>query len=339
MSDFPLMIKNNEDNIISLEIPTPFPVGAVNLYLILGDKLTLVDTGPKTELAWKSLIYQLNMNGLRIKDIDQIILTHHHVDHSGLLSILLEHHPNLKVYAHEATVPWVEKRKNVIEQMIHFYENLYLENGLAYSDIIAMKKYHDYFEQYFDPVKIDHILHDGMELEGHSDWSVMHNPGHAQGHISLYHQNTGTLIAGDHLIEHISSGTFIEPPFEQDMTNYGVRPKIVIDYKDSLERMLELNLNRVLSGHGKVITNPNSIIAKELNKFEQRAEKILSHLNNHTVTVYDLMKLAYPNRYDKHLHLFFSEVLGTLDLLESQGKVSTIKEKGLVKYYIAKHMM
>jgi hypothetical protein len=30
-----------------LPLPTPFPVGPINVYLAEGDPLTLVDTGPK----------------------------------------------------------------------------------------------------------------------------------------------------------------------------------------------------------------------------------------------------------------------------------------------------
>jgi hypothetical protein len=31
-----------------LVVPTPFPVGPINLYLIIDEPMTLVDTGPKT---------------------------------------------------------------------------------------------------------------------------------------------------------------------------------------------------------------------------------------------------------------------------------------------------
>src|SRR5439155_8534928 len=38
-----------------MELPTPFPVGPVNAYLLRGDPLTLVDTGPKTVEAQTAL--------------------------------------------------------------------------------------------------------------------------------------------------------------------------------------------------------------------------------------------------------------------------------------------
>ncbi|MDR7561019.1 MAG: MBL fold metallo-hydrolase, partial [Armatimonadota bacterium] len=34
-----------------IELPTPFPVGPVNAYLLAGEPLTLVDAGPRTPQA------------------------------------------------------------------------------------------------------------------------------------------------------------------------------------------------------------------------------------------------------------------------------------------------
>ncbi|MBL8187943.1 MAG: MBL fold metallo-hydrolase, partial [Acidobacteria bacterium] len=64
-----------------LVIPTPFPVGPINIYLVVEDPLTLVDTGPKTEEALAALRQQLHQLGFAIKDIQRVILTHTHEDH------------------------------------------------------------------------------------------------------------------------------------------------------------------------------------------------------------------------------------------------------------------
>ena len=39
----------------ALKIPTPFPVGPVNVYLIEGREPALIDTGPNTSETWESL--------------------------------------------------------------------------------------------------------------------------------------------------------------------------------------------------------------------------------------------------------------------------------------------
>ncbi|MFN7928514.1 MAG: MBL fold metallo-hydrolase [Blastocatellia bacterium] len=83
-----------------LVIPTPFPVGPINIYLLVDDPLTLVDTGPKTDAAKEALTTQLHNLGFRITDIQRIILTHTHEDHCGLAS-WLQQQCGAPVYVHE----------------------------------------------------------------------------------------------------------------------------------------------------------------------------------------------------------------------------------------------
>lgn len=325
-------INNSNDlKIIDLEIPTPFPVGSINLYVLFGEKITLVDTGPKTEHAWKSLIYQLNKNGLRIKDIDQVVLTHHHVDHCGLLSILQEHHPNIKTFAHKATIPWIELRRDVVRSMVDFYKELYEEHGLSVAQIDGVKKLYAYFDQYTDSAKVDGIITDNELLEGNSSWRIIHSPGHTQGHISLYHEETKTLIAGDHLIEHTSSGVYIEPPIEAN----GQRPKSLVDYKSSLEKINRMDIKMILSGHGKVITEPEQVVEQQLIRLNQRINKIKDYIKFEPLTANQIMQSIYSDRFENNLPLYFSEILGALDLLENQGEIISVREGNLIKYFLA----
>lgn len=74
-----------KDGIAKLVIPTPFPVGDVNVYAVKGEKLTLVDAGPKTDEAWEALKSQLKELNLTPGDFEQVVLTHHHPDHAGSL--------------------------------------------------------------------------------------------------------------------------------------------------------------------------------------------------------------------------------------------------------------
>src|SRR5262245_49254100 len=83
-----------------LVIPTPFPVGPINVYLIPDDPITLIDTGPKTEEAIPALRVQLRNLGFIFKDIRRIILTHTHEDHCGLAGVL-QRESGARVHVHE----------------------------------------------------------------------------------------------------------------------------------------------------------------------------------------------------------------------------------------------
>ena len=69
--------------IVPLAIPTPFYVGDVNVYLIKEDPLTLIDVGPKTDDAYRTLVEKLGRIGVKLADIRRIVLTHAHEDHCG----------------------------------------------------------------------------------------------------------------------------------------------------------------------------------------------------------------------------------------------------------------
>src|SRR6476619_4130297 len=87
--------------IIPLAIPTPFYVGAVNVYLIKEDPLTLIDVGPKTPEATTALREKLAANGVKFSDVRRIVLTHAHEDHCGLAKQRRDEAKDAEVFVHE----------------------------------------------------------------------------------------------------------------------------------------------------------------------------------------------------------------------------------------------
>ena len=53
-------LKEDFSGVHRIEVPTPFPVGSVNCYLIEGNPLTLVDNGPRTDELWISLTHPVH---------------------------------------------------------------------------------------------------------------------------------------------------------------------------------------------------------------------------------------------------------------------------------------
>ena len=72
------------DGIELIALPTPFQVGDVNTWLLRGDPLTLVDAGPRMESTEARLDAALADLGVRVEDLELIVLTHQHADHVGL---------------------------------------------------------------------------------------------------------------------------------------------------------------------------------------------------------------------------------------------------------------
>lgn len=63
------------------------PLGFTCAYL-LSKSMTLVDTGVNTSYAWQSLKNQIKKTGNELDDLEQVILTHLHQDHVGIVDKL-----------------------------------------------------------------------------------------------------------------------------------------------------------------------------------------------------------------------------------------------------------
>src|SRR3989442_10030639 len=66
-----------------ITVPTPLDIGPVHLYLVRHDPLTLIDAGPKHPESWKALHAGLQQHGVKIQQIQRLVLTHSHEDHFG----------------------------------------------------------------------------------------------------------------------------------------------------------------------------------------------------------------------------------------------------------------
>lgn len=113
-----------KEDIIQLSIPTPFAVGDVYAYVLKGEAVTLVDCGPMTEEAERAFVTQLKEHRLSIDDIDQVVLTHHHADHVGLLNLMK---PQVRVIGHQLNEPYISQdpvfKQRQVDFMIPFFSS------------------------------------------------------------------------------------------------------------------------------------------------------------------------------------------------------------------------
>src|SRR5690625_4553412 len=122
-----ILLKTLNQTIHQLTLPTPFAVGDVHVYLITSDILSLVDAGVKTKEAWEVLHHQLKQVGHRPEDIEQLILTHHHPDHIGLIEQLPRLH---HISAHKLVDVWLQRDAAYLQKYEHFFRDLYALTGV-----------------------------------------------------------------------------------------------------------------------------------------------------------------------------------------------------------------
>jgi len=238
------------ERIHQISTPTPFYVGPINAYLIKDEPLTLVDSAIKTEEGEKALRAGLAELGLGFGDIEQLVVTHSHLEHYGLMAtIAAEGRP--RVYAHPLEVYDLESERGYAspdDKRNERVEKFLLESGLPKDKLELLLMRHPIFEQLRDPITVTDPVEDGQRLKlGHMELTVIHCPGHSPGMINLYDPAANVLLSGDNILKHISPVPLLS--FPQDASE--PRAHSLADYLATLQRLRKLDIDLVLTGHGE----------------------------------------------------------------------------------------
>lgn len=163
------------------------PLGFVNVFLVEGDGLTLVDTGTPGQA--QVILDSARGLGYPPQDIRHIVLTHLHADHTGSLAEL-KRLTGATAYMHPADAELTRQG----EALRVYRASPGRWNGL----IIGMFNKLRMTPQQVAPAEIEVELQDGERLDFAAGMQVVHTPGHTAGHVALLlPAGGGALIAGD----------------------------------------------------------------------------------------------------------------------------------------------
>jgi glyoxylase-like metal-dependent hydrolase (beta-lactamase superfamily II) len=316
-----------KNGIAKLTLSTPFSVGDVHTYLIKGDRLTLVDAGIKTEGAWQRFKDQLAELQLTPEDIEQVILTHHHPDHVGLIDYLPS---SIEVYAHPLSERWLGSANKLVTLDDEFYSKIYSEFGVPERFYQFAVESMSQILPFIPDVSFSGFLHEGDTPLGLGGWEVIETHGHAQGHIALWREDDGSLVSGDVLLAHISPNPFLEPPHPGEKE----RPKPQLQYNESLKRLSKYPISTVFAGHGKDITDVNLVIEKTLESQHNRAMKVKTMLEHEPKTAFEICQCLFPTAYEREVQLTISETAAQLDYLFSLDEITVLEGEQSFLYTI-----
>ncbi len=314
-----------------IQIPTPFPVGPVNVYLLEGEPLTLVDCGPKHPDSLAALEAGLAGHGHRLEDIRQLIITHHHVDHVGLAKTVVER-SGASLLTHPYNIPYFADYEAESKSHHPFFLKMWCEGGVPDDIVEQMRHSSEGILRWLDPVRVTRAIGEGDTVTmGGAPWTVYHTPGHAGGLICLHNPETNELIANDHLLRDISSNPVMEPPPLGGAA--GPRPKRLVEYIQHMKRMAGLKPVIAYPGHGEPVHDVPALVRKRIAFHRRRADKIYDVLCDGPLTLWELTRPIFP-RLNQGMDFFLalSEILGHLDILVEEGRVAAVEDGKVVRW-------
>jgi glyoxylase-like metal-dependent hydrolase (beta-lactamase superfamily II) len=318
-----------------LAVPTPFMVGRVNAYLIEDSPLTLVDSGPNSAKALDELEQALKALGHRIEDIELLVVSHQHMDHFGLASILARR-SGAEVAALEPLGAYLASYGSETDLDDAFAEGIMLRHGIPGEVVTALRSVSAGFRAWGSAVEVTRPLHDGGELALRDrTLRVLHRPGHSPSDTVFLDEQRSILLSADHLIAHISSNPLLARPLgsrpEESSPTTG-RPQALITYMRSMEATKAMDLELVLPGHGAPITDHVSLIEQRFRMHHRRAEKILGLIAEQPRSAHEIAQELWGNVAVTQAYLTLSEVLGHVDLLLEDGRASEHEHEGVVRF-------
>jgi glyoxylase-like metal-dependent hydrolase (beta-lactamase superfamily II) len=307
-----------------LVIPTPFPVGPINIYLVVDDPITLVDTGPKTDEALVALRDQLRKLGFKTTDIRRIILTHTHEDHCGLAG-LLQRESGAKVYVHEWEYQNVSARRHT-----RVNRDLLKRAGVPQDYLDQMAARYQLIHRFADAVEEVVAYRDEQEFVfASSALRIVHTPGHTPGSCCLLRESNRLMLTGDTILKTITPNPVLNP----DPIDPRRRFPSLGEYLVSLARIRALAPTLLKTSHGDDVTDYEEHFHRLVRHIHERLAKVISLVPKQGITAWEMSKLLFPVVKDINRFLAISEAVANLDLAVAEEKLRMERDDEVEIYF------
>lgn len=278
--------------------------------------MTLVDTGPKSDEALLALEQQLAGHKLAIEDIELVLLTHHHLDHSGLAATIKERSGG-RIAALDATAAWGVGYHERAALERRFTERLLADHGAPDQFIADADPFWTHIVRASADYTTDVVLADGDRIRaGGRMLRVVHRPGHSTSDTLFIDEPSNDAFVGDHLLAQITSGA----EATQSELPGGGRRRALFDYLAGLRLTAASRPGTFYPGHGPVIRDPERLIEERLAFHEGRLDRIAEIVDAGAETAFAIAQQLWSEQVAaEQTVLAIWEVLGHLDILLERG--------------------
>ncbi len=307
-----------------INLPLPFPVGSINVYLIRTlDGYLLLDCGLKTTGCREGLAAALAHVGIDWNEIRQLVITHLHPDHFGLMAEVKQQ-SGAEVLMHRVEATYLLPRWRDRHVVARHWEWL-SEHGVPPADSEEIGQASRGVAEFVETTEPDRLLDDGESLpvEGGS-LQVLWTPGHSPGLITLYSPERRLYFSSDHVIQKITPNVGL---FSSAMGDP------LADYLKSLDRLRRLDIDLILPSHGHPFTGLREWIAATELHHRDRCERILAATAGTPRTAYEIIPFEWGDHLSPLNERFaVAETLAHLEYMRRQGCVEPIRDGSVLRW-------
>jgi len=312
-------------NLVRIPIGGGSPEGENSAYL-LPERGLLVDPGPPGDDAWAQLREGIQDAGLDLADVEDVFVTHWHVDHTGLAVRVAEAaDATISMHAHDAPLvgDYARERPRRLER-----DDERLRAWGVPDETIEETAAADHPSPLPDTYPVTG-LEDGETLAG---LDVIHTPGHTFGHAALADRAGGHLFVGDAVLStytpNVGGGdTRLDDP--------------LATYRATLDRIQRLGWTDADSGtvtlhpgHGTTIAFPDRIETIR-DHHEERSVRVLDVLQEYgPATPWSVARALFGEMRRHHAKMGAGEAAAHLTELRSAGEIELVEE-GPDRYDVA----
>jgi glyoxylase-like metal-dependent hydrolase (beta-lactamase superfamily II) len=312
------MVVMSAEPAIQIALPLPY-LGSVNVWLLMGGPPALVDTGPATKAALASLEQQLAGHGVCIEEIETVVLTHHHLDHSGLAAAVKER-SGAEIVAHRATAAWgVDFHERVTAER-RFTFGVMAAHGVPEAAIADSASFFDRIVAESRPFATDRVLSDGDTVRaGGRTLRAVFRPGHSTTDTLFVDEHSDDAFVGDHLLANITSGVELMPT---ELPG-GERRRGLMEYLGNLRKTQVMPLRTVYPGHGPTIEDHRALIDERIAFHADRLDRIVQLVGDGCRTAFDVARRLWSEETARDNPVLVTwEVVGHMDVLVNRGTVT-----------------
>lgn len=269
-----------------------FDSGVVSVYLFDDEEPALLDAGAATSA--EAIMDGMTGCGVDPAELQHLVLSHIHADHSGAASALVEAAPDLSVYIHELTAPHLIDPTALVESsrraMGESFEVLGEQGPVPEANVVV-------------------VPDAGTTVDlGENSLELVYTPGHSPDHFAVWNPERRLLFAGECLGAYMERADTWFPA--------GTLPNFdVARLDEAIGRLRELDPETVLLPHfGVWSADPRTAFERaetELHRFDEwildRYEATGSVEETKRAVAEDLLDVSPP--YDPLVETFYASLI------------------------------